>query len=84
MTDEFEAAVDKVLRDVRLDDGAGADLVAVGIKREDVLEFVEQMLTNEPEPLSAEFIAVLAQFCTAVGAWVERARWERLMEIQGL
>lgn len=74
MTSEFEAAVQKVTRDVHLDDGRGADLVAVGIQRDDCLEFLEESL--EDEPINAELLAVLVQMSVAVGVWIERARWE--------
>jgi hypothetical protein len=74
MTSEFEEAVQKVTRDIYLDEGKGADLVAVGIQREDCLEFLEESLGNEP--INAELLAVLVQMSVAIGVWIERARWE--------
>lgn len=75
MTSEFEAAVQKVTRDVHLDSGRGSDLVAVGVQRNDCFEFLEECV--EDEPITAELLAVLVQMSVAVGVWIERARWER-------
>lgn len=76
VTPEFGAAVQRVLRDVDLDGGEGADLVAVGVSRGDCLELLAAMLEAEPAPLSAAFLSVLTQMAVATGVWLERARWE--------
>lgn len=74
MNVEFRNALDRVLHDIGLDDGEGADLVAVGIDRQDCLELMEQVIAGEP--FSPELLAMLVQVSVAVGVWVERERWE--------
>lgn len=75
MTPEFEAAVRCVTHDVKLDEGGGADLVAVGVQRDDCSALLEDMLDDEDE-LTPEWLAVLTQFAVAVGVWLERNRWQ--------
>lgn len=79
MTSEFKRAVSQVLSDARIDEGAGADLIAVGIERGDCLEFLEDMLENS-EPITPEWLAVLVQWSVATGVWIERNRWQSMSE----
>ncbi len=74
MTAEFQRAVLRVLHDTRLDDGHGADLVAVGVQRADCLALLEDML--EGERITPEWLAVLVQMSVATGVWLERERWQ--------
>lgn len=83
MTPDFQRAVGRVIHDVKLDDGAGADLVAVGVQRHDCLLLLKDMV--EPpnqmhgEPfgvVTVEWLAVLVQWCIATGVWLERERWQ--------
>lgn len=78
MTDEFQKAVRKLIHDVNLDRGAGADLVAVGVQRDDCLEMLEDLLEDEPE-VTDVLLAVIVQFSVAVGVWIERLRWEEVI-----
>lgn len=74
MTAEFERAFQRVLSDVQLDDGRGADLVAVGVQRGDCLALLAEMI--EGERVTAEWLALLTQFAVATGVWLERERWQ--------
>lgn len=76
MTDEFQRAVQRVIHDIKLDRGRGADLIAVGVQRDDCLSFLEKMVENEPEPVTAEFLSMLVQWSVAIGVWLERERWQ--------
>lgn len=83
MTPEFEYALRRVTRDVQLDDGAGADLIAVGVQRDDCLALLGEMLTDEQgndELLTVELLAVLVQCAVATGVWLERERWQPTTE----
>jgi hypothetical protein len=82
MSPEFKRAVGRVIHDVGLDQGGGADLVAVGVSRNDCLLFLEDMV-EQPKPgeepfgvVTVEWLAVLVQWCVAVGVWIERERWQ--------
>lgn len=75
MTSAMQRAVDRVADDVTLDGGGGADLVAVGVERDDCLELLQRMLKDEQE-VTAEWLAVLVQWSVAAGVWLERARWQ--------
>lgn len=81
MTAEFERAMRRVIHDIKLDEGAGADLIAVGIQRDDCLDFLQKMVEDEKEPLSAEFLSMLVQWSVAIGVWVERERWQQQAEV---
>ena len=47
MTPEFETAMRRVIRDVKLDGGGGASLTAVGIRRDDCLAFLEMFFDED-------------------------------------
>jgi hypothetical protein len=79
VTEEFEKAVSKLVRDAKLDQGAGADLVAVGVQRSDCLEMLETLLEDEPE-VTDVLLAVIVQFAVVVGVWLERARWQEVIQ----
>jgi len=74
MTAEFERAFQRVLSDVRLDAGQGADLVAVGVERADCLALLAEV--TEGERITAEWLAILTQLAVATGVWLERERWQ--------
>lgn len=74
MREEFERAVRHVMDDTGLDDGRGADLIAVGVERDDCLAFLQEMM--EDEHVTAEWLAMLVQWSVAIGVWIERERWQ--------
>lgn len=71
---EFAAALERVFHDVRIDGGAGADLVAVGVQRSDCIALLRDTMDSAPDIVTGAAIAV--QSAVAVGVWIERARWE--------
>lgn len=75
MTPEFELAMRRVAHDARIDDGHGADLVAVGVQRADCLELLQELLGGEGK-VTAELLAVIVQWAVATGVWLERERWQ--------
>jgi hypothetical protein len=73
MRAEFERALRQVFRDFKVNPN-GADLVAVGVSRDDCLSLLEFML--EGEAITPELLAMLVQVSVATGVWLERERWQ--------
>lgn len=79
MTPAFDHAFQRVIRDVQLDEGEGADLIAVGVERSDCLALLAEMVRGEA--ITAELLAITVQFAVAVGVWLERERWQPTEEM---
>lgn len=72
MTDEFRAAVDRVLRELELGDNGHEHMEGVGVRRADCEELMRLMI--EPgRPF--DNIASIVQAGVATGVLMERARW---------